>query len=708
MAMLRFEEFTPVIPREYRTRGTSYDDNIYCFDIETTSLFWTEETQAWLPWESSFKESKGRILKHGTPYIWMFGQNDQVYYGRDMVEEFPRILKMLSDDTVRKTIWVHNLSWETQFLRDIFVNEHWTISQMVATAPRKPIRFLIEDLNIEFRCSFKLTALSLANCVPAFGIDIEKKVGDLDYSAPRGIETPLTDKEMGYCEYDIRVLERVIRKEYLDQYKHIKLIPLTSTGEVRNAYRKVLPKEHIFKCRWDVPTLRAYKFMRAALMGGYCHGNVLYNGITQFNLLAYDISSSYPHQCLKKYPYRLSYHWGKPFKKYEDRENYAIIYHIRLHDVELTRVMSFISVSKCVSISIPYKSDNGRLVSAKQVELYLTEIDFDLFNKFYTYSKIEYIDYYVGKKRYLPKYFIQFWLEQYGTKTRLKGVKATPERDYPTEYRRGKGRCNSMYGVMLTNILNSTIELNGSDEWCCPVITDEAAESMLNDLREGWRTIFWYVHGCWITAYARKQLMEDAILPFDKYLVYSDTDSAKIQSTAPGVREHFEKVNQRIMEEDKKAILDIGLDPELLTPKDVNGEEHPLGVWDLEAEYAEMKALKAKAYCFREMGEKQIHVCVSGVGTKHSSELITSMDRFNSQTIFNEYYAGKLEHTYIDDQHNIYFRDYLGEWQQSTQSHGITLNPAEYHMSGPCVDEVILQNVQRKMHEHILTDGHFV
>ena len=199
MAMLRFEEFSPVVPREYRTRGTSYDDNIYCFDIETTSLFWTEETQAWLPWESSFKESKGRILKHGTPYIWMFGQNDQVYYGRNMVEEFPRILKMLSDDTVRKTIWVHNLSWETQFLRDIFVNEHWKVSQMVATAPRKPIRFLIEDLNIEFRCSFKLTALSLANCVPAFGIDIEKKVGDLDYSAPRGIETPLTEKEMGYC-----------------------------------------------------------------------------------------------------------------------------------------------------------------------------------------------------------------------------------------------------------------------------------------------------------------------------------------------------------------------------------------------------------------------------------------------------------------------------------------------------------------------------
>ena len=77
-------------------------------------------------------------------------------------------------------------------------------------------------------------------------------------------------------------------------------------------------------------------------------------------------------------------------------------------------------------------------------------------------------------------------------------------------------------------------------------------------------------------------------------------------------------------------------------------------------------------------------------------------------SVFNEYYAGKLEHTYIDDQSNIRFRDYLGELQDSTQEHGITLNPAEYHMSGVGIDEVILQNIQRKQFEHILTDGHFI
>ena len=33
--------------------------------------------------------------------------------------------------------------------------------------------------------------------------DVEKKKGDLDYNKARSPLTHLSDKEMGYCEYDI-------------------------------------------------------------------------------------------------------------------------------------------------------------------------------------------------------------------------------------------------------------------------------------------------------------------------------------------------------------------------------------------------------------------------------------------------------------------------------------------------------------------------
>lgn len=703
--MIDFREYNPCEPRCFRQRGKVYDDNIYTFDIETTSLFYAEEYGEWTPWMSAYRDCK-HVDKHGTPYLWMFGENGLCYYGRDMVEEFTRVLLSLSDPDVTKIIYVHNLSWEFQFLRDIIKRQHWKVTWMVANAPRKPIAFIIEDINIMFRCSFKLTQLSLDNCGPAYGLSQRKQVGLLDYDKPRGIDTPLTEEELLYAEYDILVLDELIGV-FRDKYKHIKTIPLTQTGEVKFGYRQVLPKDHIFKVRNDIPTLRFYKWCQRALLGGWVHGSVLYNNICQYDVDMWDIASSYPWSMINgKMPFHMYYHWGKPFPKYEDREKYGIIYHVRVKNVKLKRVLSFISVSKIFRISIPYQSDNGRLVEAQTVELYLTEIDFDLFNEFYSYDQIEYIDYYVGKKKRLPKYFILYLLDKYGAKTTLKGVKSTPERDYESEYQKGKQVCNCMYGCMLQNIVKSTIEFDG-DDWMTPKLTDEAIEYKLDELRNGWNSLFWYVHGLYVTAYSRERLCL-ALLKFDKYVVYGDTDSCKIQSTAPEADTWFLKENERIREINNQTAADLGIDPELFEPKDKKGNKHPLGFWEFEGRAAEFKALKAKAYCFRLDKSDPIKVCISGVGKKHSSELITSMDKFNPHTVFNEYYAGKLEHTYIDDQSHVRFRDYLGEEQDSYQEHGITLNPAEYHMSGPGINEVILQNIQRKQFEHILTDGHFV
>lgn len=703
--MESFLNYNPAKPRCFRQRGKVYDDNIYTFDIETTSLFYAEEVGEWTPWMSYYRECK-HVDKHGTPYLWMFGENGKVYYGRDMVEEFTRVLLSLSDEEVTKIIYVHNLSWEFQFLRDIIKRQHWKVKWMVANAPRKPIAFIIEDINVMFRCSYKLTQLKLETCGPAYGLSARKQVGFLDYDKPRGIDTPLTEEELLYAEYDILVLDELIGV-FRDKYKHIKTIPLTQTGEVKFGYRQVIPKDHIFKVRNDIPTLRFYKWCRNALLGGWVHGSVLYNNICQYDIDMWDIASSYPYSmCNMKAPYHMYYHWGKPSDKYMDREKYGIIYHIRLSNVKLKRVLSFLSVSKCYKVSLGYSSDNGRLVAADSVELFLTEIDFDLFNQFYNYEKIEYIDYYVGKKRRLPKYFIVYLLEQYNNKTKLKGVKSTPERDFEAEYQKGKQVCNCLYGVFLQNIVQSTIEFDG-DDWMCPKITDEAIEYKLEELRNGWNSLFWYVHGLYVTAWSRERLCR-ALLKFDKYVVYGDTDSCKIQSTAPDAATWFQEENNRIRKINFQTAKDLGIDPDLFEPKDKNGVKHPLGFWEFEGCASEFKALKAKAYCFRLKPDEDIKVCISGVGRKHSSELITSMDKFNPNTVFNEYYAGKLEHTYIDDQSNIRFRDYLGELQDSTQEHGITLNPAEYHMSGVGIDEVILQNIQRKSFEHILTDGHFI
>ena len=76
-------------------------NNSCAFDIETTSITIGE-------------------VKHGFMYIWMFGIEDVVYYGRTW-EEFLQFCDILSslldlDQEKRLVIYVHNLQFEFQFI----------------------------------------------------------------------------------------------------------------------------------------------------------------------------------------------------------------------------------------------------------------------------------------------------------------------------------------------------------------------------------------------------------------------------------------------------------------------------------------------------------------------------------------------------------------------------------------------------------------
>jgi len=71
-----------------------------------------------------------------------------------------------------------------------------------------------------------------------FGLPVEKKVGDLDYSLLRNSKTELTAEELGYCENDCLVVYYYIKKE-LEDYQRINKIPLTSTGHVRRELQEL-------------------------------------------------------------------------------------------------------------------------------------------------------------------------------------------------------------------------------------------------------------------------------------------------------------------------------------------------------------------------------------------------------------------------------------------------------------------------------------
>lgn len=201
------------------------------YDIETSS-FYIED------------------IKYATMYEWTFGYGivkdgnlgTYVTYGRTW-EEFERLLNFtamlleLNPKNKRLVVYVHNLPYEWQWMRKRF---KW--DKVFLLDDRKPV-YAITSTGIEFRCSLKLSGKSLANTAKDLTkYKVTKAVGDLDYNLIRLSKTPLTEKELGYCERDVLVMLSYIQ-EKIEADGDISRIPLTKTGYVRRYCKKACFRE---------------------------------------------------------------------------------------------------------------------------------------------------------------------------------------------------------------------------------------------------------------------------------------------------------------------------------------------------------------------------------------------------------------------------------------------------------------------------------
>lgn len=219
-----------------------YDDTIYSFDIETTSYFILENNiyNASKYIDLSEKE-KEKSIGGGFMYIWMLSINENVYYGRTW-EELELFFKIIDyDKSVRKIIFVHNLSFEFQFLINKFEFE-----EVLARKSHKVMKCKLKDYNIEFRCTYMMSNCVLKKLPDLYNLPVKKMVGDLDYDKIRISKTPLTEKELKYCENDCLVVYEYIKYEKTN-YENLKKIPLTNTGQVRRELKERIYKDYIYK-----------------------------------------------------------------------------------------------------------------------------------------------------------------------------------------------------------------------------------------------------------------------------------------------------------------------------------------------------------------------------------------------------------------------------------------------------------------------------
>lgn len=641
---------------------TKYNNSIITFDIETTSA-WLENGKI-IPYRKGETEDYWNELQPiSLCYIWQLSCDGVVYYGREL-KDFIQVLEDIPKD-LQTVIWVHNLSFEFHFLADIL---EW--DNVFARSPHKPMKCIPKKFpNIEFRCTYMLTRLNLATWGEQLGLP--KMVGDLDYDILRTPLTPLTDKELGYCERDCLVVEAGI-KDYLKRYGTIRNIPLTQTGTVRREVKDLLSSdnEYVKFIKKLVPIdAEEYQMLQDIFAGGYTHANRFYSGhVIQDLIEHYDFASSYPTVMIcKKFPMSVWQYTGwKHLPKKELFEDYAYIIHVKFNKIQTVSFNTYIQHSKCITSNV--RLDNGRVMSADSLETWITEQDLITIKNNYQWESEEVYEVFESKKDYLPLPLREYILKLYKNKTELKGIEEMEEL-----YMQSKQYINSMFGMCVTAIVQSECALQ-DDVWSIKPLTKDYVNHKLQMLRHynprEKRYFLSYSWGCWVTAYARRNLWE-CIESIDHNVIYVDTDSI----FALG-KQDFTWYNEKVTKELYQSCIDTGIDFELTRPKTKNGKQKPLGIFDKEEDCTEFITLGAKRYCERRASDNKLHLTISGINKDAVALLKDDITNFKDGLYFDkdDESVTKKMHTYITNMP-------VTKWDDGYISHykkGINLRRAGY------------------------------
>lgn len=653
-------------------RNTIEYYNVPCaFDIETSTFMYHGE-------------------KSSLMYIWQAGFNGKVITGRTW-ESFVHLMDSISDTLglgtdKRLVVYVHNLSFEFQFMRKYF---EW--EQVFAMDSRKPI-YALTTTGIEFRCSYILSGYSLEKLGTQLRTyKINKMVGDLDYSLVRHNETTLTDKEMGYCYNDVFVVMAYIQ-EKIESDGNITKIPLTKTGYVRNYVRNNCMRgirQSTYRKLMSTLTLEPneYLMLKRAFQGGFTHANASKARRVHKNVTSADFTSSYPAVMIaEKFPMSkgIEMHPKNITELKELFKRYCVIF-----DVEFTNIepkISYdnpISASKCSVLENPILN-NGRVEFADRLVTTITEVDFSVYEKFYEWERMRVGKVIAYEKAYLPKFFVESILKLYGDKTTLKGVKGM---EY--EYLQSKEMINACYGMVVTDIVRDVIDYDTEWNEHKPTLEEEIAKYNSDK-----RRFLFYPWGIYVTAYARRNLFTGIYECKDDYL-YSDTDSVKVTNINRHM-DYFNNYNKNVMLKMEKALKIHGLDTSLVRPKTIKGVTKYLGVWDMEdGFYTRFKTLGAKRYMVEE--DNEVNITVSGVNKRFAVPYLLEtygkevFNKFDDGLIIPATYidkngkekkaTGKLTHTYIDEKQIGTITDYNGKTIEFETLSGVYLEPADYKLS---------------------------
>ena len=591
------------------TRKTKrkYRDLFCAFDIETTNI---------------------PDIKQAFMYIWQFQIEDHTVIGRTW-DEFllflTRMQKELNDSYMM--IYVHNLSFEFQFLTGIYP---FDASEVFATDFRKVLKCEMFDC-FEFRCSYYLTNMGLSEFTKKMGVPVKLSGDKFDYSKIRFSDTELSDYELEYCITDVRSLVAALKVHFALDQDNFYSVPLTSTGYVRRDVRAAMRHYNKHDLQMQLPDYYIFGMLREAFRGGNTHANRYYTGMIIDNVSSYDRVSSYPDVQINnlfpmgKWIIETDIDYTKALRKIYKQHRACLmrcsIDNIRMHDPMAG--CPYLSKSKCRSI-INGIYDNGRILAADYLEVTLTDIDFDILIHQYDFDTIAFTDFVHTRYGKLPLQLRNCVLNYFHTKTNLKGVAGQE-----LYYMKAKNKLNSIYGMSVQSPVKQSISyIAGSFR-----LQHESEIELLE--KNNKRAFQSYAWGVWTTAHARREL-QTVIDMCGNAFVYCDTDSVKFIDDG--------RVNLTTYNNKRKLVSRSNN----ACCADPSGKMQYLGIYENEGMYDQFCTLGAKKYCYTKDGK--LYITIAGVAKKKGAE---EMKKAGGIRMFKEGFtfreAGGTASTYNDN-----------------------------------------------------------
>lgn len=598
-----------------------YISHLMTFDIESSTIEKTDGTF------------------EGYMYHWQVCIDGYVCFGRTW-KEFLTFLRKMNrsfknyDEKHKLVCYIHNFSYEFQFLYS------WIkFTDVFAIDKRKPLKAISKDFNIEFRCSYLLSNMNLKKFIENTpNAHYFKGTGELDYKKIFTPNTLLSMSELGYCYNDVMGLYEAII--YLLKEDTLESIPFTSTGYVRRECRTNMRKNK--KNRKQFLDLKLddklYQLCKDAFRGGNTASNRYKTNFINYDVSSYDMSSAYPYAMISGlYPIT-------PFQEetitsldmLDDYNNrYCTLAYYSFENVKLKKGIPFpyIPYSKCIEFIAPsyegiFKGKeycyNGRVLEAEFIKIAMTNYDYQIFINQYEYDEenVRVEDFFYSHKGFLPKELTDTVIEFFTLKSQLKGIE---EKEY--EYMKSKNKLNSLYGMIVTDIIRQ--ENLFKEQW------EKGENSTLEEYYSKRNNFLTYQWGLFVTAICRTNLQK-AIDKIGLDCVYIDTDSVKFVGKHDDV---FEQIN--------REMIDWCTQNDIINYVNVGDHKYFLGLYDKEKGYSEFITLGAKKYAFKQ--SNKIGITVAGLNKKSGAQELERKGGLSIFKIGTEFFDSGRKTVYYND-----------------------------------------------------------